>query len=56
MIKYQIGVLPSKTSKWLYKEEIYNTAEDAWNKARELYDQHIEDNSYVQIKINKMVR
>jgi hypothetical protein len=56
MIKYQIGVLPSNINKWLYKEEIYNTAEDAWNKARELYDQHIEDNSYVQIKINKMVR
>ena len=56
MIKYQIGVLLSKTSKWLYKEDIYNTAEDAWNKAKELYDQHINDNSYVQIKINKIVR
>jgi hypothetical protein len=56
MIKYQIGVLPSKSSKWQYKEDIYNTAEDAWNKAKELYDQHIGDNSYVQIKINKIVR
>jgi hypothetical protein len=56
MIKYQIGVLPSKASKWQYKEDISNTAEDAWNKAKELYDQHINDNSYVQIKINKIVR
>jgi hypothetical protein len=56
MIKYQIGVLPSKTNKWLYKEDIYNNAEDAWNKAKELYYQHIDENSYVQIKINKIVR
>jgi hypothetical protein len=56
MIKYQIGVLPSKANKWLYKEDMYNAAEDAWNKARELYDQHIDENSYVQIKINKIVR
>jgi hypothetical protein len=56
MIKYQIGVLPSNGSKWQHKDDIYNTAEDAWNKAKELYDQHIGDNSCVQIKINKMVR
>jgi hypothetical protein len=56
MIKYQIGVLSSKTNKYQYKEDIYNTAEDAWNKAKELYDQHIDDNSYVQIKVNKIVR
>ena len=56
MIKYQVGVLPSKISKWQYKENIYDTAEDAWNKAKELYDQHIDGNSYVQIKINKIVR
>jgi hypothetical protein len=56
MIKYQIGVLPGNINKWQYRENIYNTAEDAWNKAKELYDQHIGDNSYVQIRINKIVR
>jgi len=54
--KYQVSVLPSRQGIWQHELDMLDTAEDAWQKAKELFDKHIDRNSTVQIKIQKVVR